>query len=171
MTFCQNPHWRQDLRVVVEFYRCYRWRQGGSTKQFLGTKFYDTFCISTFPSVCQSSLCTHIIKKDATEYIALPNQDLAKKVILCENCGDKFVWIALLGLFYLDYTTWTALVDARLNPAIKLSTHTAPTGSIAKISFCHATRSKAPLIIEISPAALEIPWLYSQCMLDCKVQD
>ena len=101
MTFCQNPHWRQDLRIVVEFYRCYRWRQGGSTKQFFGTKFDDTFCISTFPSVCQSSLCTHIIKKDATEYIALPNQDLAKKVILCENCGDKFVWIALL-----DCTSW-----------------------------------------------------------------
>ena len=118
MTFCQNPHWRQDLRIVVEFYCCYRWRQGGSTKQFFGTKFDDTFCISTFPSVCQSSLCTHIITKDVTKYIALPNQDLAKKVILCENCGDKFVCIAL-GDF-----VWTALVDARLNPAIKLSTHT-----------------------------------------------
>ena len=101
MTFCQNPHCRQDLRIVVEFYRCNRWRLGGSTKQFFGTKFDDTFCISTFPSVCQSSLCTHIITKVVTEYIAPPNQDLAKKVILCENFGDKFVWIALL-----DCTSW-----------------------------------------------------------------
>ena len=65
------------------------------------TKLDDTFCISTYPSVCHSSLGTHIIKKVVTEYIAPPNQDLAKKVVLCENCGDKFVWIALL-----DCTSW-----------------------------------------------------------------